>query len=241
MKTMKTEKAVWSRVTAYSGSFYTKRRRIFLTALMAATAVFFCAVLFVTQIINGDSYALKQSSSRTYTVPVEAPRGNILDSTGQKMAYNSQSNELLFDASAFPPSSRQGERNAEILALIQLLERRGPENRVQLRVVVAAQAYQRPVPRELPEQVHHRNRVRDYRKMVELPPREKLRELVDGRGRVEEYYVPLLYGLHGLLGDDSLLAPVRNDPLLVSRRAGVSLRGGVVHEPPPDALHRVAL
>lgn len=125
MKTMKTEKAVWSRVTAYSGSFYTKRRMIFLTALMAATAVFFCAVLFVTQIINGDSYALKQSSSRTYTVPVEAPRGNILDSSGQKMAYNSQSNELLFDASAFPPSSRQGERNAEILTLIQLLERRG--------------------------------------------------------------------------------------------------------------------
>ena len=40
MKTMKTEKAVWSRVTAYSGSFYTKRRRRFLTALMAATAVF---------------------------------------------------------------------------------------------------------------------------------------------------------------------------------------------------------
>lgn len=99
--------------------------RIRATALIAAIVFFtsvFCADLFRIQIVEKEKYTSKKVSLSSTASKIPAVRGEILDSSGKPLVYNSASNTVYFDAAYFPKSSLQDKRNSIVLSLIKLFE-----------------------------------------------------------------------------------------------------------------------
>ena len=97
-----------------------RRAKITLVLFICASIVFVSAVVKV-QYFDEDSYA-SGKKYRTYEVAVEASRGEILDRNGKPLVTNRQGNRIIFDASAFPSSSKKEQRNSIINSLIKLFE-----------------------------------------------------------------------------------------------------------------------
>lgn len=82
----------------------------------------FCIDLFKIQIVEQEKYTSKKFRLSSSTSKIPAVRGEILDSSGIPLAYNSSSNTVYFDASYFPKESKKEKRNEIISSLIRLFE-----------------------------------------------------------------------------------------------------------------------
>lgn len=103
-----------------------KGRFIALIVIFICIFLFFSLILVKAQLINGDSY-VKASSVSSSSSQIKAARGQILDRNGNVLVGNRQGNDIIFDASKFPSSKNQAERNKIILSLIKLFERNNEE------------------------------------------------------------------------------------------------------------------
>ena len=83
---------------------------------------FFATDLFRIQILKRDEYSSKNFFLSSANTKIEALRGEILDSNGKALVYNTSSNSVFIDASYFPKASKKKERNEIILALLKVFD-----------------------------------------------------------------------------------------------------------------------
>lgn len=105
-----------------------KSLKIRSTAFFVAAAVFFSAFfidLFRIQVVNAAEYSTQKVTLRSVDTTVEAARGEILDCNGVPLVVNEQISSIVLDASYFPSTSEQEQRNAILCALIHLTEEAG--------------------------------------------------------------------------------------------------------------------
>ena len=100
-----------------------KQRSITMNVVIAVGFIFLIGVLFKIQIIDKDEYTAKTVSQTS--VVVDAARGEILDRNGTPLVTNRQGNSIVFNYAYFP--TEQSQRNAIIIALINLFEKNGQE------------------------------------------------------------------------------------------------------------------
>lgn len=100
-----------------------KRRYFLLIGLCVAVFVLFAFALFSIQIVHGKDYSAAHDALSISNVTVEGARGQILDTNGNPLVTNRQSNSIIFDGSYFPSATKQSERNEIIISLINLLEK----------------------------------------------------------------------------------------------------------------------
>lgn len=100
-----------------------------LTAIILVIALVctFGYTLYDIQIVNGEFFSAQNSAVRTYTVPIEAARGEIVDRNGNPLVTNRQANSIILDAAYFPSGRENEARNTIILNLISLFEKNGEE------------------------------------------------------------------------------------------------------------------
>ncbi len=79
----------------------------------------FCALLFYIQIANAEEYSADPALS-SYDVTVSAPRGEIMDSSGNALVYNELINTVTFNYIEFPRDDES--INKIISSLISILE-----------------------------------------------------------------------------------------------------------------------
>ncbi len=96
-----------------------KKRSSIIFSFFALCFAGFIAVLFYCQAINPERY-ISSSAVSTYSVSVDAPRGEILDINGNPLVYNEQVNTVTVNALDFPKENK--ERNEIIIELINYLE-----------------------------------------------------------------------------------------------------------------------
>lgn len=119
-----------------------KSRHFSFRSLVAIILVFavvgvFGYTLYDIQIVNGEYYKAQSNATRTYTVSIEAARGEIVDRNGNSLVSNRQGNSIILDAAYFPSRSDNESRNTIILNLINLFESNGEEyvNNLPLQIV----------------------------------------------------------------------------------------------------------
>lgn len=119
-----------------------KSRHFSFRALVAIILVFavvgvFGYTLYDIQIVNGEYYKAQSNATRTYTVSIEAARGEIVDRNGNSLVSNRQGNSIILDAAYFPSRSDNEARNTIILNLINLFESNEEEyvNNLPLQIV----------------------------------------------------------------------------------------------------------
>ncbi len=83
--------------------------------------------LYDIQIKNHEYYASQNNTVKTYTVPIEAARGEIVDRNGNPLVTNRQGNSIILDAAYFPSARENVERNAIIINLLSLFKRNKEE------------------------------------------------------------------------------------------------------------------
>ena len=76
--------------------------------------------LFNIQILNHEFYTEQNNNVSTYTVPLEAVRGDIVDRNGNVLVTNRQGNSIILDAAYFPTRSDNKARNEIIHNLLKL-------------------------------------------------------------------------------------------------------------------------
>lgn len=95
--------------------------------LVAAVVLGFGYILYDIQIVNHDFYVSRNNAVRTYTIPIEAARGDIVDRNGNTLVTNRQANTIILNAAYFPPRSENEARNKILYNLIKLFETNGEE------------------------------------------------------------------------------------------------------------------
>lgn len=100
----------------------------FITMIVLFCCIFlgFSLILVKAQLINGDEY-IKSGSSSSSSTQVKAIRGQILDRNGVVLVGNRQGNDIIFNASEFPSTKNQGDRNKIIRSLVSLFEKNNIE------------------------------------------------------------------------------------------------------------------
>lgn len=83
--------------------------------------------LYNIQIKNNEYYVAQNNAARTYKVPIEPARGEIVDRNGNSLVTNRQGNSIVLDAAYFPSKKNNEERNIVILNLIKLFDKNGEE------------------------------------------------------------------------------------------------------------------
>lgn len=83
---------------------------------------FFIADLFRIQVIMREEYASKNYYISSANTQIKALRGEILDTNGNALVYNTPSNSVYIDASYFPKASLQEKRNEIMLSLLRLFK-----------------------------------------------------------------------------------------------------------------------
>lgn len=96
-------------------------RPVFCVLLLAAFFLLYEGRLFQWQVLEGESFAEQARSDRTDAIELGGVRGQILDRDGNVLAGNRTTYELIYNALEMVAS----QRNATILAVIDLLEERG--------------------------------------------------------------------------------------------------------------------
>ena len=102
-------------------------RSVIALILVAAIVLGFGYILYDIQIVNHDYYTSRNNAVSTYTVPIEAARGDIVDRNGNTLVTNRQANNILLEAAYFPPRAENAERNKILYNLIKLFEKNGEE------------------------------------------------------------------------------------------------------------------
>ncbi len=106
---------------------YKSSRTTLAIILVIVTVLGFAYRLYDIQIVNHEIFAAQNSNVKTYTVPLPAARGDIVDRNGNPLVTNRQGNSIILDAAYFPSSEENEERNRIILNLINLFNRNGEE------------------------------------------------------------------------------------------------------------------
>jgi penicillin-binding protein 2 len=106
---------------------YKSGRTTVAIILIFAVLCGFVYELYDIQITNNEYYAAQNNTVKTYTVPIEAARGEIVDRNGNPLVTNRQGNSIILDAAYFPSSKQNDERNEIILNLIKLFNKNNEE------------------------------------------------------------------------------------------------------------------
>ncbi len=109
------------------GRIYKSARTSFALFLVALTVFGFAFELYDIQIKNNEYYSAQNNTVKTYKVPIEASRGEILDRNGNPLVTNRQGNSVVLDAAYFPSTKENSERNRIVFNLIKLFNRNGEE------------------------------------------------------------------------------------------------------------------
>lgn len=94
-----------------------KRTKILLYCFVGIIIIYFSILSYT---VISDNNQNGKDSVRTYDMPVEAARGEILDRNGVTLVSNRQGNSIRFNAALFP--TKQADRNRIIASLIELCE-----------------------------------------------------------------------------------------------------------------------
>lgn len=97
-------------------------RRIASVCVILFFFVFFIFDLVKVQIIDGEKYNAASLAISEKTATIAAARGEIVDSNGTPLIYNTQGYTIIFDAAYFPSANEQGMRNEIISSLIKHFE-----------------------------------------------------------------------------------------------------------------------
>ena len=109
------------------GNIYKSARTTVAILLVIAVMIGFAAELYDIQIRNNEYYAAQNNTVKTYTVSIEAARGEIVDRNGNPLVSNRQGNSVMLDA-AYLPSGKDGKRrNETVYNLMQLFLKNGEE------------------------------------------------------------------------------------------------------------------
>ena len=109
------------------GSIYKSARSTVAIVLIAAMILGFGYELYDIQIKNHEVYAAQNNAVKTYTVPLEAARGEIVDRNGNPLVTNRQGNSIVLDAAYFPSAKDNDKRNEVVLNLIKLFNKNKEE------------------------------------------------------------------------------------------------------------------
>ena len=109
------------------GEKHRSTRTVIALVLIIAVVLGFGADLYNIQIKNHDYYISQSSAVKTYTVPIEAARGDIVDRNGNVLVTNRKGNSIVLNAAYFPSSDENDERNEIILRLIELFNKNSEE------------------------------------------------------------------------------------------------------------------
>ena len=102
-------------------------RSVIALILVVAIVLGFGYILYDIQIVNHEYYISRNNAVSTYTVPIEAVRGDIVDRNGNVLVTNRQANNIMLKAAYFPPRAENAERNKILYNLIKLFEKNGEE------------------------------------------------------------------------------------------------------------------
>lgn len=108
-------------------SRFKSSRSIIALVIMISVIFGFTYNLFTIQIRDHDYYVEKNSTDKTYVVPIEAARGKIVDRNGNTLVTNRQGNSIILNAVYFPAAKDNEGRNRIIYNLIRLFEKNGEE------------------------------------------------------------------------------------------------------------------
>ena len=100
------------------------KRVIFIFTFFGLFLMGFLLLLYYIQIANADEYSADSAVS-SYNVTVSAPRGDIVDSSGNALVYNELINTITFNYLQFP--RKDEEINLIISKLIAYLTAKGEE------------------------------------------------------------------------------------------------------------------
>lgn len=106
---------------------YKSGRTTLAVILVVLTILGFGWQLYDIQINNHEYYAAQNNTVKTYTVPLQASRGEIVDRNGNPLVTNRQGNSIILDAAYFPSADENEERNTIIYSLISLFRQNGEE------------------------------------------------------------------------------------------------------------------
>ena len=109
------------------GKIYKSGRTTFAFILIILTILGFAYELYDIQIKNHEFYAAQNNNVKTYTVPLQGARGEIVDRNGNPLVTNRQANSIVLNAAYFPSSEENEERNRIVLNLIKLFNRNNEE------------------------------------------------------------------------------------------------------------------
>jgi penicillin-binding protein 2 len=110
----------------HKSRFFSVRSAIAII-LVIALVLGFGYTLYDIQIVNAEYYKAQNNAVKTYTVPIEAARGEIVDRNGNSLVSNRQGNSIVLDAAYFPARSDNDARNKIITNLINLFDKNGEE------------------------------------------------------------------------------------------------------------------
>ena len=109
------------------GSIYKSARTTFAIILVILMVFGFCAELYDIQIKNNEYYAAQNNTVKTYTVELEAARGEIVDRNGNPLVTNRQGNSIVLNAAYFPSAKENDKRNEIVYNLLQLFQKNKEE------------------------------------------------------------------------------------------------------------------
>ncbi|MBR1763079.1 MAG: hypothetical protein IJ731_06905 [Eubacterium sp.] len=109
------------------GKIYKSARTTFVIFLVVLTVFGFAFELYDIQIKNNEYYAAQNNTVKTYKVPLEAARGEIVDRNGNPLVTNRQGNSIILDAAYFPSNKENNERNEIVYNLIKLFTKNKEE------------------------------------------------------------------------------------------------------------------
>ncbi|MBR3738030.1 MAG: hypothetical protein IKN26_04750, partial [Eubacterium sp.] len=95
--------------------------------MVLATIFAFAYELFDIQITNKEYYAAQNNTVKTYKVPLEAARGEIVDRNGNPLVTNRQGNSIILNAAYFPSNKENAERNRIVFNLLSLFRKNKEE------------------------------------------------------------------------------------------------------------------
>lgn len=101
-------------------SRYGSIRSVIALILVVLMIAGFGYELFDIQILKHEFYTEQNNNVSTYTVPLEAARGDIVDRNGNVLVFNRQGNSIILDAAYFPSRAENKERNEIIHNLLKL-------------------------------------------------------------------------------------------------------------------------
>ncbi len=105
------------------GNIYKSTRTTIALILVIAVMIGFGAELYDIQIRNNEYYAAQNNTVKTYTVSIEAARGEIVDRNGNPLVTNRQGNSIVLDAAYLPSWSESGKRNEIVFNLLRLFKK----------------------------------------------------------------------------------------------------------------------